>query len=190
MFRLDEAAQVTGPLKKSFLNHKWAHITHPHYDVLFIFFFLNTFATQNPLANAGDAGLIPGSGRPLWRRKWQPTPVFLPGKSHRQRSLMGYNPWHHKRVGQDFATEQRSDFSLLITFATNLKKNSACWISTIDKCSTMAKGTGFHVHITVTGYVWLFSAQLTYRGYMLQRAEVATSKLQKYSDSLQFSGRA
>ena len=25
-----------------------------------------------------------------WRRKWQPTPVFLPGKSHRQRSLVGY----------------------------------------------------------------------------------------------------
>ena len=28
-----------------------------------------------------------------WRRKWQPTPVFLPGKSHRQRSLVGYSPW-------------------------------------------------------------------------------------------------
>ena len=28
-----------------------------------------------------------------WRRKWQPTPVFLPGKSHRQRSLAGYSPW-------------------------------------------------------------------------------------------------
>ena len=27
-----------------------------------------------------------------WRRKWQPTPVFLPGKSHRQRSLVGYRP--------------------------------------------------------------------------------------------------
>ena len=27
-----------------------------------------------------------------WRRKWQPTPVFLPGKSHEQRSLMGYSP--------------------------------------------------------------------------------------------------
>jgi len=28
-----------------------------------------------------------------WRRKWQPTPVFLPGKSRGQRSLMGYSPW-------------------------------------------------------------------------------------------------
>ena len=29
-------------------------------------------------------------------RKWQPTPVFLPGKSHGQRSLAGYSPWDHK----------------------------------------------------------------------------------------------
>ena len=29
----------------------------------------------------------------LWRRKWQPTPVFTPGKSHGQRSPVGYSPW-------------------------------------------------------------------------------------------------
>ena len=28
-----------------------------------------------------------------WRRKWQPTPVFLPGESHGQRSLAGHGPW-------------------------------------------------------------------------------------------------
>ena len=32
----------------------------------------------------------------LWRRKWQPTPVFLPGESHGQRSLAGYSPWGYK----------------------------------------------------------------------------------------------
>ena len=31
-----------------------------------------------------------------WRRKWQPTPVFLPGKFHGQRNLAGYSPWGHK----------------------------------------------------------------------------------------------
>ena len=31
-----------------------------------------------------------------WRRKWQPTPVFLPGESHGRRSLVGYSPWGHK----------------------------------------------------------------------------------------------
>ena len=42
--------------------------------------------------SAGDAGLIPGWEIP-WGRKWQPTPVFLPGKSYGQRSLVGYSPW-------------------------------------------------------------------------------------------------
>ena len=28
-----------------------------------------------------------------WRREWLPTPVFLPGESHGQRSLVGYSPW-------------------------------------------------------------------------------------------------
>ena len=34
----------------------------------------------------------------LWRRKWQPTPVFLPGKYHEQRSLVGYSPWGRKEL--------------------------------------------------------------------------------------------
>ena len=33
-----------------------------------------------------------------WRRKWQPTPQLLPGKSHGQRSLEGYSPWGHKEL--------------------------------------------------------------------------------------------
>jgi len=42
---------------------------------------------KNPLANAGDTrdvGLIPESERFPWRRKWQSTPVLLPGKFHGQ----------------------------------------------------------------------------------------------------------
>ena len=31
------------------------------------------------------------------RRKWQPTPVFLPGEFHGKRSLLGYSPWGHKQ---------------------------------------------------------------------------------------------
>ena len=50
---------------------------------------------KNPLVNAGDiidSDLIPGSEKIPWRRKWQPTPVILPGKSHGQRNLVGYSP--------------------------------------------------------------------------------------------------
>ena len=39
-------------------------------------------------------------GKIPWSRKWQPTLEFLPGKSHRQRSLAGYSPWGG-RVKQD-----------------------------------------------------------------------------------------
>ena len=46
----------------------------------------------NNAGTAGDVGSIPGSGRSPGRA-WQPTPVFLPGESHGQRSLVGYSPW-------------------------------------------------------------------------------------------------
>ena len=46
--------------------------------------------------NAQGPGSIPGLGRFPWRRKWQPTPVFLPGESHGQRSLAGYSPQGRK----------------------------------------------------------------------------------------------
>ena len=54
---------------------------------------------KEPPGNAGvarDTGLIPGSGRVPWRRKWQPSPVFLPGESHGQRSLADYSLWGRK----------------------------------------------------------------------------------------------
>jgi len=41
-----------------------------------------------------------------WRRKWQPIPVFLPGESNGQRSLVGYSPWNGRRVRHDLVTEQ------------------------------------------------------------------------------------
>ena len=40
------------------------------------------------------------------RRRWQPTPVSLPGESHRQRSMVGYSPWGC-RVRYDLATQQQ-----------------------------------------------------------------------------------
>ena len=56
---------------------------------------LDNLVGKGSAYNAGDSGevgLIPGSGRFPWRRKWKPTPVFLPEKSHGQRNLISYNP--------------------------------------------------------------------------------------------------
>ena len=47
-----------------------------------------------------------------WRRRWQPTPVFLPGKSHRQRSLAGYSSWGNKRIGHELVTKQQQQISI------------------------------------------------------------------------------
>ena len=47
----------------------------------------------------------PWVGTIPWRRKWQPTLVCLAGKSHGQRSLVGYSPWGCERVGHDLATK-------------------------------------------------------------------------------------
>ena len=44
----------------------------------------------------GTPGFDPWVGKITWRRKWQPTPVLLPGKSHGRRSLVGYSPWDRK----------------------------------------------------------------------------------------------
>ena len=51
---------------------------------------------------------VPSLGQEIpWRREWLPTPVFLPGKFHRQKSPAGYSPWGRKGVGYDLATKQQ-----------------------------------------------------------------------------------
>ena len=49
-----------------------------------------------PSVSSLEKCLFRSSVHVCWRRKWQPTPVLLPGKSHGQRSLIGYSPWGHK----------------------------------------------------------------------------------------------
>ena len=46
--------------------------------------------------NAGDLGFKSWVGKIPWRRKWQPTPVFLSGESYGQRSLTDYSSWGRK----------------------------------------------------------------------------------------------
>ena len=59
-------------------------------------------------------------GEKPWRRKWQPTPIFLPGKSHGRRSLAGYGPWSCKEL---YMTEQLNNNSM-----TPLSHPSVCLV--------------------------------------------------------------
>ena len=61
----------------------------------------------------------PWVGKMPWRRKWQSTPVFLPGELHGQRSLVGYSPWGHKRVKHDLVTKQPQQQHCLVIQPTD-----------------------------------------------------------------------
>ena len=56
-------------------------------------------------------GFDPWVGKIPWRRAWQPSPVFLPGESHRQRSLAGYSPWGHKESDKQLSTHTRGQIN-------------------------------------------------------------------------------
>ena len=60
--------------------------------------------------NVRDPGFDPWVRKISWRRTWQPTPVLLPGKSHGQRSLVGYSPWGRKE--SDMTERLHFHFSL------------------------------------------------------------------------------
>ena len=53
---------------------------------------------KNPPVVQETQELDPWVRKISWRRKWQPTPVSLSGKSHGQRRLAGYSPWSCKEL--------------------------------------------------------------------------------------------
>ena len=80
---------------------------------------------KNPHDNAGDTSLIPDR-KISWRRKWQSTPVFLPGKSHEQWSLERYSPWSCKELYMT-ATEHTLHI-MLYRQKLHSKKNVQCFL--------------------------------------------------------------
>ena len=71
--------------------------------------FMHVWASQGlsgkePTCQCKRCGFDLWVGKIPWRRKWQYTPVFLPGKSHGQRSLEDYSPWGHKELDTSEAT--------------------------------------------------------------------------------------
>ena len=75
----------------------------------FWFTFLSGSVVKNPPAMQETCrrwGSILMVRKIPWRRKWQPTPLFLPEKSHRQNCLAGYNPLAYKSVRHNFTAKQ------------------------------------------------------------------------------------
>ena len=81
------------------------HITRAFQNI-WIFGPSRWLSVKNTLANTGHSSSVPGWMIPC-RRKWQPTPAFLPRKFLRQRRLVDYSPWGRKVVQHDSATKQQ-----------------------------------------------------------------------------------
>ena len=80
----------------------------------------------------------PWVGKMPWRREWQPTPVFLPGEFHGQRSLAGYSPWSRKESDR---TEQLTHKEPTITFILTQRfraKDSIAVSTESDSCSVVS----------------------------------------------------
>ena len=76
-----------------------------------------------PVQDCTRLGFDPWVRKSLWRRKWQPAPVFLPGKFHGQ-SLVGDHPRGCKELG---STEQHTNAQQRVTHSTaQLLRISAC----------------------------------------------------------------
>ena len=76
-----------------------------------------------PPVNARDTGgwFNPWVGKIPWRRKWQPISVFMPGKSHGQRSLASYGPWGHRESDMtEYNTQYIFAYMLSITFQVSI----------------------------------------------------------------------
>ena len=122
---------------------------------------------KNPPANCRRCercGFHPWVRKTPWRRKWQPTSVSLPGKSHGQRRLAGYSPWGRKRVRHDAATKQQQQNS----FKTDLRKRQSEKVKRTARVKHKGKG-----------YVRAESKQ------QLQRISVYSGKLVKVQRATQ-----
>ena len=84
-----------------------------------------------------QCGFDPWVRKILWRRKWQPTAVFLPGESHRQGSLVCYSPWgreefdmterlNNDRLTERFTSTPHLGFYLRITHAQCVHRTVVC----------------------------------------------------------------
>ena len=85
-------------------NSPWGHNESDTTEWLSLLDFPCGLAGKESTCQCRRPGFDPWVGKTPQRRKWQPTPVFLPGKSHGQRSLVGFSPRGLKE--SDIASEQ------------------------------------------------------------------------------------
>ena len=92
---------------------KCSYHPSPHKVITILLTMLSFPSGSDGKASVCNAEDNPWVGKIPWRRKWQPTPGFLPGKSHGLRSLVGYCPWGRKESD----TTERLHFTVSLGLA-------------------------------------------------------------------------
>ena len=102
-------------------------------------------------------------GKISWRRAWQPTPVFLPGESHGQRSLESYGPWGCTESYTTEATEHTK--SILANYCTSWEPFFTISLSWV--CSVISPwdlfSTSLGVLISIIASSWLALRPVSHR---------------------------
>ena len=92
-------------------------------------------------------GFNPWVGKISWSRNWHSTPVFLPGKFHGQRSLVGYSPWGHKGADTTewLSTHTQSNHMAQLRIKGLGNRFPECWglLRQIAKHVDMGRGWGY-----------------------------------------------
>ena len=108
-----------------------------------------------------------------WRREWQPTPLFLPGKPHEQRSLASCSPWGHKRVGHNWATNAFFFFFWLET-GLGVKKprylRNSAFIS--SESLNSKKSSDFYVYLSIWTSTHTWASESMRRGFTQLRLKI------------------
>ena len=96
-----------------------------------------------------------------WRRKEQPTPIFLPGKSHGQGSLVDYRPLGHKRVGHEL--KQLNTILITLIFSHMAQQQRIClpmwerqetWVQSLGQEDPLEKQMAIHFSILIWKIPW------------------------------------
>ena len=94
--------------------------------------------TVKRLSTMRETQVQPWVGKIPWRRKWQSTPILLLGKSHGQRSLVGYSPWGCKESD----TTERLHFTLECIYGYGYTVHCTVYIVYICLCIH-----GIHIYL-------------------------------------------
>ena len=94
------------------------------YMITFIWASLVAQDGKEYACNAGELSSI--HGKIPWRREWLPTPVFLPGQFHGQRSLVGYSPWGRKELD---TAERLTCGNLIFNLCVKLSDSFPKWLN-------------------------------------------------------------